>query len=82
MRCIYCNASLEVIDAALPDVLVLDGVVFDTVGGYGSAVFDPMSNEQIKLSIAICDKCIVISARLNMIVCCPDGKLEPWSPSA
>lgn len=63
LRCICCEKRLTPVGGSdepwyQPD----DGIVCDTFGNYGSAVFDSLTTEE-SVRFFVCDKCLVKKAR-------------------
>jgi len=67
VNCLICNKELEF---DYEDIFekesyyipgILDGVVCESLGNYGSSVFDPIDEDEI-LQFYICDECIVKKA--------------------
>jgi hypothetical protein len=58
VACIVCDSYIPNWDYQNDVVHPLAGLSFISYGNYGSAVFDPMWENQ-HLEIVICDKCLV-----------------------
>src|SRR5688572_27837829 len=61
LPCIVCDKPLESVYSGEVDTgtnTPYAGTVFDSAGGYGSTVFDPMNHVE-RLEITVCDECLV-----------------------
>lgn len=54
LRCIICDKELPNLDTE--NVQPQDGLMFESLGHYGSTFFDPMDGN--KLVICVCDACL------------------------
>lgn len=84
LPCIVCGTPLNnVLEDGLQP---MDGLAFETLGHYGSTVFDPMNGSW--LEIAICDNCLVAAAKERRVLFTPGSRMSRipkrkpqfWSP--
>ena len=63
-HCIACKKQLET-GHGYP----FGGLTFDTMGGYGSGIFDPppSTRRYTKLRVFVCDECMVKAAEQQMV---------------
>ena len=63
LRCVCCDKRLTAVGGSeVPWYQPEDGVVCDTIGNYGSAVFDSLSGVE-SLRFFVCDECLLEKAR-------------------
>lgn len=65
VNCFCCNNELAAEPSDNPMVItpVYDGLIFRSIGNYGSTVFDPMPTRvEGILQVVICDNCIKVKA--------------------
>jgi hypothetical protein len=69
LPCFICFEPLPPINIEKDDVSdgPAEGTVFISYGNYGSTLFDPMS-EHTLLRINVCDKCLKVRARDNLVL--------------
>jgi hypothetical protein len=65
LPCIVCKKELEALDSGSPNHAT-DANSFQSMGQYGSTVFDPMDGTFLEVNI--CDACLVDAAKHNRVM--------------